>query len=213
MKRIIISIAAVAVAATTAFAQVNIGAGYSGTSMNPSEGDNTWYNGFNVSVGYNIPLGLGFQFNPSIEYSYLTHGEKISAGIGSASVTSDNRFNEHYLNIPLLFDYGYEITPDARIFVFAGPTASFGLYADYTTKLEASIGDNSGSTDKETVSLWGDDSELRRCDIRIGGGVGIDICKHWRIQVGYDYGLVNRTKTDGLKLHHHNIKAGLAYMF
>ena len=41
MKRMIISIAALVVAASSAFAQINVGAGYSGTSMNLSEGDNT----------------------------------------------------------------------------------------------------------------------------------------------------------------------------
>ena len=39
MKKFIISIAALAMAAISTCAQVNIGAGYSGTSMNPSEGD------------------------------------------------------------------------------------------------------------------------------------------------------------------------------
>lgn len=213
MKKIIISTAAIIMAASSAFAQVNVGAGYSGTSMNPSEGDNSWYNGFNVSVGYNLPLGLGFEFSPSVEYNYLNRHIEETVEVGSASAKSKNNFNEHYLNIPLMFNYGYEITPNARIFVFAGPTASFGLYADYTTKLDASVGDNSGSTDKKTVELWGDDSNYRRCDVKIGGGLGVDVCKHWRIQVGYDYGLVNRTKVDDMKLHHHSLKAGLTYMF
>lgn len=213
MKKIIISIAALAIAAGTAFAQVNIGAGYSGTSLNHSEADNVWYNGFNVSVGYNLPLGLGFEFCPSVAYNYLTHSENMSAGIGSASVTSKNRLNEHYLDIPLMFNYGYEISDNARIFVFAGPTGSFGLYANATTKVEASAGNTSGKTDKKSVDLWGDDSNYKRCDIKIGGGVGIDICKNWRIQVGYDYGLINRTKTENMSLHTHSIKAGLAYMF
>ena len=213
MKKIIISTAALVFAAASAFAQVNVGAGYSGTRMNPSKGDSQWYNGFNVSAGYNLPLGLGFEFSPSIEYNFLTSSKDVTVGAGSASATSKNRFNEHYLNVPLMFNYGYDITPDARIFVFAGPTASFGLYAEYTTKLEASIGGNSGSTDKKTVSLWGDDSDYKRFDVKIGGGVGIDICRHYRIQVGYDYGLLNRTETDGMSLHHHSIKAGVAYMF
>lgn len=213
MKRMIISIAALVVAASSAFAQINVGAGYSGTSMNLSEGDNTWYNGFNVSVGYNLPLGLGFEFSPSVEYNYLTRNADVSAEVPVVSVKSKNQFNEHYLNVPLMFNYGYEITPNARIFVFAGPTVSFGLYADYVTRIEASLDGNSGSTEKETAELWGDDSTYKRCDIKIGGGIGLDICKHLRVQAGYDYGLINRTKADDLKLHHHSLKAGIAYMF
>lgn len=213
MKRILILVTAVMMAATPALAQVNIGAGYSGTSMNPSVGDNRWYNGFNVSVGYNIPLGLGFEFMPSVEYHFLTRQEDGTFEIGGASLTAENRFNEHYLNIPILFDYGYEITPNARIFIFAGPTASFGLYADCTSKLDASLVAGLGLDEKQTTALWGKDNDYRRCDIKIGGGIGIDICRHWRILVGYDYGLINRTKIDDLKLHSHNLKAGLTYIF
>lgn len=213
MKRIITTMAALAVAATAAFAQVNVSAGYSGTAMKPSAGDSQWYNGFNVGVGYNIPLGLGFEFSPSIEYNYLTRHEENTTGGDLASMTAKANFNEHYLNIPLIFNYGYTICPDARIFIFAGPTASFGLYADTVTKFEAAAGGEAVSKDKETVALWGRDNDYKRCDIRIGGGLGIDVCRHWRIQVGYDYGLINRTKTDGLKLHSHNLNAGIAYLF
>ena len=213
MKKIITLTTIILLTATSAFAQVNISAGYSGTSMNPSEGDNQWFNGFHVSVGYNIPLGLGFEFSPSIEYNYLNRHKKETVELENISVTTKNNFNEHYLNIPLMFNYGYEITPNARIFIFAGPTGSFGLYADHTAKTESSLGDNSGSSDKTTESLWKSGSDYRRWDVKIGGGIGIDICRHWRIQVGYDYGLINRTKVDDMKLHHHNLKAGLTYMF
>lgn len=213
MKRIMVLTAAVMMAASSAFAQVNIGAGYSGTSMNPSEGDNRWYNGFNVSVGFNVPLGLGFEFSPSVEYNYLTRQADGALAFGEVSVETDNRYNEHYLNIPLMFNYGYEITPNARIFVFAGPTGSFGLYADCTAKIDAAIAQTAGLSDKKTTALWEKDSDYRRWDVKIGGGIGIDVCRHWRILVGYDYGLLNRTKVDDMKLHHHNLKAGVTYIF
>lgn len=213
MKKIIITLAALAVAASSAFAQLNVGAGYSGTSMNPSKGDNSWYNGLNVSLGYNLPIWRGLEFSPAVEYNFLTSSSAVSAGIFGASVTSKSTFNEHYLNIPLMFNYGYEITPDARIFVFAGPTASFGLYADYVNKVDTSIGSSSGTNKSDPVALWGEDSKYKRCDIKIGGGIGLDVCRHWRIKIGYDYGLVNRTKVDNLTLHHHSIKAGISYIF
>lgn len=213
MKKIMISIAACIIAAGTAFAQVNVGAGYSGTSINPSEGDNSWYNGFNLSVGYNLPLGGGFEFCPSIEYNYLHRSAENTVAVGGVSASSDVKYNEHYLNVPLMFNYGYSLGSDTRIFVFAGPTASFGLYADCKTKLSSSIGGSSASSAGKTVELWGDDTDYKRCDVKIGGGVGLDFCRNWRVTAGYDYGLVNRSKTDGFDLHHHGIHAGLTYIF
>ena len=91
MKRIITLTTIILLTATSAFAQVNIGAGYSGTSMNPSEGDNQWYNGFHVSVGYNIPLGLGFEFSPSIEYNYLNRHKKETVDACTLASTLPSR--------------------------------------------------------------------------------------------------------------------------
>lgn len=213
MKKILTTVIACTLAATAAFAQVNIGAGYTGITHHPSEGDNSWNNGFYLQVGYNLPLGLGFEFAPALQYNYSTRSEDATIGIGNASASVTNRFNEHYLNLPLMFNYGYEICPGARIFVFAGPTVSFGLYGDCKVTADASVGNIAASTEKETIKLWGEDSDYGRWDVKIGGGLGIDIAKHYRIQVGYDYGLVNRFNKDGFKLHHHGLTAGFSYLF
>ena len=190
MKKIILTVAAFGLAAFSALAQVTLGAGYTGMKSDFSNMEGKWYHGFNLGVGYNLPLGLGFEFCPSIEYNYLTRLEETAAGNGETA--GENRFNEHYLSIPLLFDYGYEINRNARIFIFAGPAASFRLYAD-----PSESGDNGP----------------KRWDVRLGAGVGMDIYRHWRIQAGYDYGLLDRSKSEGTKLHFHNVRAGITYLF
>lgn len=213
MKKIFITFAAAIFAAGTSFAQVNVGAGYTGTSHHPSEGDNSWYNGAYIQLGYNLPLGAGFEFSPSIQYNCAFRSEEITVGGSIASATLENKYNEHYLNVPLMFNYGYEISNNARIFVYAGPTASFGLYAGCKAKATANAGNASVATDDKSTSLYGEDSDYRRWDVKIGGGLGIDICRHYRLTVGYDYGLVDRWKADSHNLHCHGLQAGFAYLF
>ncbi len=213
MKKVLITLAAALIAAGTSSAQINIGAGYAGTSHKISKGDNSRYNGAYIQLGYNLPLGAGFEFSPAIQYSCAFRNEETTAGGGAVSVTSTNKYNEHYLNIPLMFDYGYEISGNARIFVYAGPTASFGLYAGCKSKAGASMGGITAATDEKSVSLYGEDSDYGRWDIKIGGGAGIDIFRHYRLTVGYDYGLIDRMKADNGKLHCHGIQAGFAYLF
>lgn len=212
MKRTLMTLAAVLIAAGTAFAQVNIGAGYTGASHAFSEGSDRWYNGAYIQLGYNLPLGAGFEFNPSIQYNCAFRSEDVTIESGGATLATENKYNEHYLHVPLMFNYGYEISKNARIFVYAGPTASFGLYAGGKGKAGAEFGGVSIATDDKSVSLYDKDSDYRRWDVKVGGGIGIDICRHYRINVGYDYGLLDRWKGDGT-LHTHVIQAGFAYLF
>lgn len=200
-------------AAGISFAQVNVGAGYTGASYKFPESGSKWYNGAYIQLGYNIPLGAGFEFMPSLQYNCAFMQEEVTLGSGETAVTSKNKYNEHYLHAPLMFNYGYEIGDKVRIFIFAGPTASFGLYAGGKGKNGAGFAGVDITTDDKSVSLYGKDSDYRRWDVKVGGGIGIDICKHYRIHVGYDYGLLNRWKADGQKLHTHCLQAGFAYVF
>lgn len=213
MKKIMITLAAALIAAGTSSAQINIGAGYAGTSHKFTEGDNSWYNGAYIQLGYNLSLGAGFEFSPALQYSCSFRNEEVTAGGSAVSATATNKYNEHYLNVPLMFNYGYGISENARIFVYAGPTASFGLYAGCKGKAETSIGGITAATDEKSASLYGENSDYGRWDIKIGGGVGIDIFGHYRLTVGYDYGLIDRMKADRGKLHCHGPQAGFAYLF
>ncbi len=212
MKRTFVTLAAVLIAVGTAFAQVNIGAGYTGTSQAFSEGNDRWYNGAYIQLGYNLPLGAGFEFCPSIQYNCAFRSEEVTVENAGVPLTVESKYNEHYLNVPLMFNYGYEINRNARIFVYAGPTASFGLYAGCKGQVGAEFGGVSIASNDKSVSLYGRDADYLRWDVKVGGGIGVDICRHYRISVGYDYGLLDRWKGDG-KLHTHVLQAGFTYLF
>ncbi len=54
---------------------------------------------------------------------------------------------------------------------------------------------------------------LRRFDVMLGGGVGVEIIRHIRATVGYDHGLINRDGTPGRNVHTGALKVAAYYMF
>ena len=83
MKRIIVTIIAVALAAGTSFAQASVGAGYLNSSTTTKAGDRSTkadpINGFYAGVGYTLPVGP-VNFTPGFYFSALTKSNTASLG-------------------------------------------------------------------------------------------------------------------------------------
>lgn len=209
MKRIIVTIIAVALAAGTSFAQASVGAGYLNSSTTTKAGDRSTkadpINGFYAGVGYTLPVGP-VNFTPGFYFSALTKSN--TAAVGSW-ISGKGTLTEMYMNIPLDFSFGVDLSGDLKVFVFAGPTVNVGLTSNYKVS-----GDIAGlfSADK-TIDLY-KDGNYGRFDVLVGGGVGLDIMSMIRVTAGYNYGLLDRDKaSDSVALHRKEINLGVAYLF
>ena len=211
MKKIITIIAAATMmlSAGTAFAQVNFGAGYVNSADKTKVGDNTTtdnVNGFYVGGGYSIPIVAGLKVTPGVYYNFLTKEDVASAG-SLASVTGN--LQEHYLNVPVSFSYGYEFTPDFKVFAYAGPTLSVGLASK--TKISGSA---LGVSADKTIDNYDEDYKYGRFDVLLGVGAGVDVLNCVRVNVGYDFGMLNRYTGDGdITRHRNQFTVGVAYLF
>lgn len=165
---------------------------------------------------YNYINSDGYMFNRAQtgyigEYDFnLNYMMLLSSGadaIGPLGLKGD--LQEHYLNIPVRFDYGAELAPGVRGFVYAGPTLSFGLAS--STKLTASI---AGYSADKVFDNYSDGSDYGRMDVLLGGGIGVDVNKI-RFTVGYDCGMLNRYTGDASNTarHRNQLTAGLALLF
>lgn len=211
MKKFVTIIAAAAMmfSAGTAFAQINVGAGYVNsvdkTKVDDKTSTNTM-NGFYVGGGYSIPIVAGLKVTPGVYYNFLTKSDAASVG-SIATLTGD--LQEHYLNVPVSFSYGYEFTPDFKVFAYAGPTFSVGLASK--TKVTGSA---LGVTTDKTIDNYDEDYKYGRFDVLLGAGAGVDLFGSVRVSVGYDFGLVNRYTGDAdLTRHRNQLVVGVAYLF
>ena len=212
MKKIVtlLSAALMLLAGTSAFAQMSVGAGYVNSTDivklgNDSKTTGTAGNGFYAGISYTAPLAAGLNFTPGVYYEFLTANEVASASVLNIS----GRETEHYINIPLTFSYGTDLSSDFRFFVYAGPTASVGLAS--TTKVSADV--VGIKVEGGTVNNY-DNESYGRFDIMLGGGIGCEFHDNFRFTVGYDFGMLNRyTGSADYSQHRNRLTAGIAFLF
>ena len=212
MKKIIsfLLVASMMLISVNSFAQLHIGAGYINSAdryktNSDADVNATYLNGFYAGGGFSIPIVAGLQVTPGVYYVFTAKND--ADGLGGLKLTGDTK--EHYINVPVDISYGYEISPDFRVFAFAGPTASVGLASK--TKLTATY--KAFAVDDE-IDNYDEDYDYARFDVLLGGGVGVDVLKRVRVTARYDCGLVNRYNGDGDPIRHRNqFTAGVAYLF
>ena len=200
MKKIVIllSAALVLLASAPAFAQASIGAGYlSSTEIwksGNSSSESTPMNGFYAGVGFTVPVANGINFTPGIYYGFATKDNVVDvAGIFKIN---GGKQQDHYLD----FSFALDLSSDLRFFVYGGPSLSLALASNLI----------SGST---TVNRLGENSDLNRFDIMLGGGLGVEVMNMFRINAGYDFGLLNRYQSSNYTVNRNQLYAGVAFLF
>ena len=142
-------------------------------------------NGFYLGAIDEIPIQSiqNFYFEPAFIYSF--------AGSKNGSILE----TIHIANIPLRFKYKANVSKQAALFGFFGPVFSMGISAT----------ERSG---KEVYSLY--DELLRRGDIKLGIGAGVELSRFLSFRVGYDWGLFNASKISGLSAKINYLHAGVS---
>ena len=194
---------------TQAFAQISVNAGYlnSAQSFNNSDVKSINSNGAYAGVSVNLPLAGGFGIAPGLYYSMITNKDGSSGSFLGIPVSVSSTFMEHAINVPLYLNYNLNLASDSNFFIFAGPTAQYGLSS--TTKLAGGVGDS--SADKKYDNY--DNENYNRFNVYLGGGVGFQVSAI-QITVGYDYGLMNLYKGENAtKTHRSNLKLGIGFIF
>jgi len=212
MKRIILTLALVAAAATSAMAQFSVGAGYlnqtaktTTTVSSSSSSSSVTSQGFYVGADAAYTLGYGLAVVPGIYYGYLTNSNASSAVVASASA----RTNSHYIAVPVNVKYGVGLGEMLNAFVYAGPQFELGIASKTTTTV------NALGTSSSTLDNYGDNGSLNRFNISLGAGIGVDVAEMIRVNFGYHYGLLNMYKgsSDNVKTHNSYWSVGAAFLF
>lgn len=228
MKKII-AIAAAALLTVAAFAQknplpFNVTAGYvqSTATYQSKPGADVNYtqsNGAYAGFGFEYTIIKGLSIAPGVYYEYLYSSDAASTNIGElGTISGTTTLKEHYINIPLTLNFGYEITPGIRLFAFGGPTFSLGIDSKtyvHGTATFGSINLNSDDVINNYTDEDGNPTAYGPADILLGVGAGADYNEKLRIFVGYDWGMLNRnTDSESTAIRHRNqLRAGIAYIF
>ena len=191
MKKLFLSIVVAAATAICGNAQLYVGAGYSYSPTASKAGKITERfdrNGFYIQAGYGLNVGKHLGIVPGLEYEVVTKTE------------NDVKQPEQYLNIPVKVTYGFRLGNIVELGAFVAPTFSMGL----TSKAKV---------DDTSVDMYGEDGFYKRGDFRVGLGVYCDLIEKVRINLNYNFGVVNRSKVDDTTMRRNGVQLGVAYLF
>lgn len=169
--------------------------------------------GFDVDTDSRVGFKAGFRVE--MEAPFLLRGMYFDAeatlsskGAEYTGVNGDTyatvASRPYYLEMPIHMGYHYTFK-DSEFGVFGsfGPYFGIGLFG--TEKYSA--GDIKSKPD--TFSK----ESLKRFDFGLGLRAGVSMFDHYRLFVGYDWGLVNISNVEGLDINNRNFYIGATYMF
>jgi len=112
--------------------------------------------------------------------------------------SSDTKFNPMYLQIPVHAAYKFNVADNTKLVFEAGPYVAYGI----SGKMK---------TDGSKVNIFGDD-RFKRFDMGAGAAVGVEVSK-FVIKTGYDFGILDVCKIDGVKARNHGGYVTVGYQF
>ncbi len=210
MKKVFAFLAAAVLFAGVANAQISINGGLA-TQMKTFTGSvpvfgtytdrDTNMTGFFIGASYNLPITGGLSVAPGIYYQRV--GNTTSNDL--AITTLHTKSIEQAIAIPILFNYGFELSDGVKLFGFVGPNVTYGLTKTFTWWL----GDNEPA-DPSADYYGGDNPSHSQLNLFVTFGAGLQY-HSIRLQVGYQMGMMDRTKSENTTEKVNNLFVGVGY--
>ncbi len=229
MKKVILSLVTLLAATTLATAQmrpaikVEAGANFANqtTKIDDNSTDGKMMVGYRVGVGAEFGFAEGFYVNPGLYF--LSRGQKLADKeyslpiVGSAKVDVTRWL--HNVEIPVHVGYRAAFAPDMSVSIQAGPWFSYGFLGKDVYK---ATGEGiSGDTAKKAADeLNKGENNPYKTDPKIlkpfDLGLGLQAAFEYRqfgVNLGFEYGLLNTSAFDEVKVNNMNFYVGLGYRF
>ena len=145
----------------------------------------------------------GISFEQNLRGRVL--GLSVGADLGLAAKNDfmdvkDATLLESYLDIPVR----------AKLFIPFGSGADFSIFAGGGPSF--CLSSNTKIGDADPVKNLSDEG-YQSFDILIGAGIGLDIIKHIKLALSFDFGILDRNKSDMIETHSGVLKFTTAYIF
>ncbi len=168
----------------------------------------------NMILGYRVGVGAEFGFgspglylNPGIVFT--SKGAKAKdVTVPVVGTVEGTTTRLHYIQVPVHIGYRADFAPKMAVSFQAGPYLGVGLTGKIGDSDENVFSDHSTTILGQTVTTKG----MNRIDV----GLGIQAAYHYDMfyaQVGYEYGFLNMSNTDKLKLNNNNFFMGVGVRF
>jgi hypothetical protein len=200
-----IIVASAAMAYSQSYVGVNVGYAQPITRLNlPVMGKEsvlnpTTYNGMKVGVVYDVTLIKGLGVSMGLNYTVGGNATEWKSKSSSIKYPQErSRGWYHQLEIPVDWQYKFQIAKDTWLMLYTGPTLQCGL------SLQKKNYVNDGKTvemnaKNPTDNLYDADDTgvfaLKRLNVTWGVGAGFQYERYF-LRGGYDFGIINPYKVD-----------------
>ena len=159
----------------------------------------TSYNGFKVGLLYETTIVKGFGVTMGLNYTFGANATDWMKKVTNQpaeypKVRSKGQY--HQLEIPIDWQYKFEIAQETWVILYTGPTLQCGL--SLNEKWYLNTGKENGITMTQTENLYSveemKDYALKRINVTWGLGVGFQYDRYF-LRGGYDFGLINPYKS------------------
>ena len=169
--------------------------------------------GLGVASMSNIDSRMGFHIGIIGNYQFpKSAGPYINGGLlfklkGAQSTIKGSRysFGQYCFEIPVHVGYKYEFNNNVALFGEFGPYIGIGLFGGCKIK-------DSGSTIVD-VDTYGDIGGIKRFDFGFGFKLGVELNKRIPISVGYDFGVLNVNRDEGMAVRNNYLGFSVGYRF
>lgn len=179
MKKIIIALATIFLAAGAANAQIGVVAGLtsSKTNLNEAAADVQNISQYHVGLAYKLSFGNFFAIQPAVLYNVkgstfdnLTGSETVSDALGQVN------FKTGFVEVPVQLQVGMGLGDVVRVYGFVEPFVGYAISNEITASGALSAAFNSEQTWENVKS---------RLEYGASLGVGVELIKHVQVSVKY----------------------------
>ena len=178
-------------------AQLGINAGWLNKSHSFKSDDISYSpsNGFFAGVDLDLYLDDLFVIAPGVQFSFAESNDLMLLTNDGALFGS---VQEMALSLPVKTRYLLDFSDDFMLYPFVDAALEYGLRSLYKTQ------------ENGEIDLY-KDADFKKWDVKVGGGLGVQLFECIKLECGYDFGLINRIS--GLLSHTNQLYLGLTFSF
>ncbi|GHT15990.1 hypothetical protein FACS189432_03760 [Bacteroidia bacterium] len=204
MKKVILLafIAVLSIASANAQVKFGVTAGLNTSSLTGDVEGGKYKAG--VQAGLLLDYSVSDKFSIIPELLFTQKGAKVEESDEYLNLTIKGAFNFNYLQIPINAAYKFDVAPDSKILVFAGPYVGYAL----SGKLKF----DSNLLEDIKINFGSKEGELNPLDFGLNIGAGYQYTKFFA-KLQYNLGLSNLSNESDVTLHHSNVAFTVGYLF
>ena len=217
MKKVLTFAAAIMLFAGMASAQLGIHVGYapqtytstytSGSNTTTTTKDMT---GLFAGIDYNVNITGDLNVSVGLQGRYNMSSDTVSAGLGTLVGGSvENKYTQMLIDVPVLFNYGLNLSDALKISVFAGPTVNFALSGNTHTTTTATVLGSTSTTESDS-DWYGDNSTYSRFNLYAVFGADVKF-SNFNLFGGYRLGLLDLDSNNNATLKTNGLFVGLGF--